>query len=200
MEYRAARGILKGCPLIRVRGRGVDRRTHGEGELTGGKGLLEECHVRLYDAPADDLVVRVSGHVKHGNVRTRDAQVLDELSATHQRHHHVGDDKTERTAMVEHQRQSLPAARGAEHAIPFAFERANEQLDENLADGEAPAEITRRREELEKSHNDQLETRKRLVPVVRSFSVRGWVDFLLAPIYGAAVACVLLYQLICELA
>jgi hypothetical protein len=77
-----------------------------------------------------------------------------------------------------------------------SFELANESLDENLADGENPAEITRRREELRKTRDAQLATREHLVPIVRSLSLRGWIDFWLAPIYGATIAFVLLYQLL----
>ena len=81
-----------------------------------------------------------------------------------------------------------------------AFESANVALDQNLADGEAPAEIERRREELRRGHDKQLATRTHLAPVVRSFSVRGLVDFWLAPLYGGAIACLLLYQLTRQLA
>lgn len=80
-----------------------------------------------------------------------------------------------------------------------AFERQHEQLDQNLADGEIPAEIERRRAAVESSREQHRATRKHLQPVVRSFAVRGWVDFWFAPVYGSAIFCVLVYQLVGEL-
>ena len=76
-----------------------------------------------------------------------------------------------------------------------ASNRAHEQLDQNLADGENPAEIERRRAEVEAGRERQRATRDHLKPVVRSFAVRGWVDFWLAPLYGVAVSCALVFEL-----
>lgn len=80
-----------------------------------------------------------------------------------------------------------------------SYDRDHARLDENLTAGEKPAEIERRREALEMSRQSQRSTREHLVPVVRSFEVRGWVDFWLAPVYGVATACLLTYQLVCQL-
>jgi hypothetical protein len=86
----------------------------------------------------------------------------------------------------------------ADLKIETAFDRQHEQLDQNLADGENPAEIERRRAEVEADRERQRATRDHLEPVVRAFAVRGWVDFWLAPVYGVAVFCVLAYQLVSE--
>jgi hypothetical protein len=98
-------------------------------------------------------------------------------------------------------RQTLSRQRDHLNALreDAVFKSAQAQLDQNLADGEDPAEITRRRREVQASEDEQRQTRKRLVPVVRSLAVRGWIDFSLAPLYGVAVASVLLYQLIRQL-
>jgi hypothetical protein len=86
----------------------------------------------------------------------------------------------------------------AELEIETAFDLRNEQLDQNLADGERPENIERSRAEVEKDRERQRATRSHLKPVVRSFRVRGWIDFWLAPVYGSAVLCILGYQLVSE--
>lgn len=98
-------------------------------------------------------------------------------------------------------RQSLSAQQDHLNALldDSGFTNADAQLDQNLADGERPEEIARRRQELQTGHDEQLATRERLVPVVRSLQVRGWVDFLLAPIYGGVSFGFLLYEIVGQL-
>ena len=79
-----------------------------------------------------------------------------------------------------------------------AWDREDESIDEHVAAGEKPAEIERRRAVVEADREKQRATRAHLVPVVRSFAVRGWVDFWLAPVYGAAASLLLIYELVSE--
>jgi len=65
-----------------------------------------------------------------------------------------------------------------------------------LAEGEDAREIDRRRAEITARRREQRATRAHLVPVVRSFKVRGWVDFWLALAYGWSIAWFLAGKLI----